>query len=121
MHYELEFEINDLPKTINSIGRMHWSVKAKEAKKWNILVATKILSKGSVQQLSKAKISLFRYSSHCPDADGLVSSFKHVIDGIVRSGLLPDDSYRTIGMPCYRWIKAKRKEGKIKVKIESIE
>lgn len=121
MKYELEFEINDLPKTINAIGRMHWSVKAKEAKKWNTIIATEILSKGSCKQLSKAKISLCRYSSHCPDADGLVSSFKHVIDGIVRSGLIPDDSYRTIGMPFYEWIKAKKKEGKIKVRIESDE
>jgi hypothetical protein len=121
MKYELEFEINDLPKTINAIGRAHWAIKAKEAKKWINLVAAQILSKGIGKQLPGAKITLTRYSSRCPDSDGLVSSFKHVIDGIVRAGLLPDDSYRTIGMPCYRWIKEEKKKGKIVVRIESVD
>ena len=120
MVYVLEFEINDLPKTINAIGRAHWAVKAKEARKWKNLVAAEILSKGSIKQLPKAKITLFRYSSRCPDSDGLVSSFKHVIDGIVGVGLIPDDTYRTIGMPNYSWEKAPKNKGKIKVRIEEI-
>lgn len=121
MNYELEFEIDGLPKTYNAMGRSHWSVKAKEAKKWKTLVSIKILSKGRCQQLSRAKLTLTRYSSRCPDSDGLVSSFKHVIDGIVGSGLLLDDSYRTIGMPCYLWEETKKGKGKIKVKIESLD
>jgi hypothetical protein len=121
LKYELEFEITDLPKTINSIGRMHWSVKAKEARKWKTLISIKILSKGRCSQLQRAKLTLTRYSSRCPDSDGLVSSFKHVIDGIVGAGLIPDDSYRTIGMPTYLWEEVKRGKGKIKIKIEEIE
>ena len=118
MKYELEFEIDDLPKTYNAMGRSHWSVKAKEARKWKTLVAIRILSKGRCPMLPRAKITLTRYSSRCPDSDGLVSSFKHVIDGIVGAGLIPDDSYRTIGMPTYLWEETKKGKGKIKVKIE---
>jgi hypothetical protein len=121
MAFRIEFEINDLPKTINAIGRSHWSIKAKEAKKWKTLVANQIISTGCCKLLFRAQISLFRYSSRCPDSDGLVSSFKHVIDGIVGAGLLPDDSYRTIGMPDYRWEKAPKGKGKIKVIVEEIE
>lgn len=120
LKYEIEFEINDLPKTINSIGRRHWSVKVKEANKWKNLVAAHILSRGSCPRLLRAKITLTRSSSRCPDSDGLVSSFKHVLDGIVGAGLIPDDSYKTIGMPDYRWEHSCKGKGKIKIKIEEI-
>ena len=120
MKYEMEFEINDLPKTINAIGYTHWAIKAKEARKWKKLVAFEILSKGPCTLLQKAKITLTRFSSRCPDSDGLVSSFKHVIDGIVDSGMLPNDTFKTIGMPTYLWEKAPAKKGKIKVKIEAL-
>ncbi len=116
----MEFEINDLPKTTNGFKRQHWVHRWKEAKKWKKLVALEILSRGPCTLLQKAKITLTRYSSRCPDSDGLVSSFKHVIDGIVASGMLPNDTFKTIGMPEYKWEKAPAKKGKIKVKIEEI-
>lgn len=118
--YRLEFEIHDLPKTINAIGRKHWAVKAKEAKKWRKAVCLATVSQKPLSPLAKAKISLYRYSSRCPDSDGLVSSFKHCIDGLISAGVIIGDSYKEIGMPEYKWEKAKNGEGKIKIIVESV-
>jgi len=119
-HYELEFEIEGLPKTTNGFKRQHWIHRYKEATLWKTLTANKILSNGPFKKLKRARIFLERHSSSCPDSDGLVSSFKHVLDGIVQTELIPDDSYKTIGMPKYLWVYAPRKKGKIKVKIQEI-
>ena len=120
MKYELEFEINDLPKTINAIGYMHWTVRAKEIKKWHGLVRCASNGKLPDAPLEKAKLILTRFSSKCPDSDGLVHSFKSVIDGLRKSNILSDDNFGVIGMPEYKWEKAPPKKGKIKVKVEEI-
>ena len=121
LKYTLEFEIEDLPKTYNSLGRAHWTVKAKEARKWLNLVLSVCYSKRPLQPLQRAKLSLVRYSSSSPDSDGLVSSFKHVIDGLRKASIIHNDKFENIGMPDYKWEKVKKGKGKIKVKVEEIE
>ena len=115
--YSLEFEIQDLPKTYNQIGRSHWSVKAKEAQKWKKYVYLHTIGKRPSKPLTKAKLILIRCSSQCPDPDGLVSSFKHTIDGLTEAEIIAGDTFNIIGMPEYRWEKAPREYGRIKVKV----
>lgn len=121
MGYRLEFEIEGLPKTINEIGRKHWAIKAREARFWKTNISIITSGKRPKNCIRKAKLELTRYSTRSPDADGLVSSFKHVIDGLVESQIICDDSYSIIGMPEYKWEKAPKDKGKIKVIIEEIE
>lgn len=71
--------------------------------------------------LFKAKLTLIRASSRECDYDGLVSSFKHIIDGLTQCGVLVDDSKDHIGIPDYRQIKAKINEGYVTIKVEEIE
>lgn len=71
--------------------------------------------------LKKAQLILTRVSAVSPDSDGLVSSFKWVIDGLVRAGVLVNDGYGNIGMPEYRWEKGSRGQGKIRVVVISDE
>ena len=73
-----------------------------------------------MKPLSRAKLTLTRYSSVCPDPDGLVSSFKSVLDGLVECGVLENDRFTNIGMPTYAWEKAPKNEGKAKVIVEEI-
>lgn len=115
-----EFEIRGLPKTTNSGGRSHWSLKVKEANKWKSLVGTEVLKLGLDNlKLNRAVLTLTRHSSVEPDFDGLVSSFKHVIDGLVVYGVLTSDKSSVIGQPKYFWeYGIKRVGGKISVKIE---
>ena len=68
--------------------------------------------------LEKAKLTLIRHSSSEPDYDGLVSSFKYVIDSLVTLKILVNDKSKNIGVPDYKWQKAPAMKGFITVGIE---
>jgi hypothetical protein len=115
-----EFEIQGLPKTTNSMVRLHWAVKSKLANKWKQLVLAECLRlKICDLKLDQARLTLTRHSSVTPDADGLVSSFKCIIDALVLAGVLTNDKVTNIGMPNYKWERAKKNAGRITVRIEA--
>lgn len=123
MSYVLEFTIEGLPKTTNSNSRTHWRAQSAEAKKWKQLVIKTLLFDGyqlPKKPLEKASIVLTRYSSKESDFDGLVSSFKHVLDGLKASKVILDDKVSIIGQPKYQWDQVKPREGFIRVKVEEI-
>lgn len=113
----LEFEIELLPPLQNQLNTMHW---AKRMKSKNLINGhlTAYIPSNYRFKAAKAQLTLTRYSAREPDFDGLVGSFKCVIDGLVRLGVLEDDTPKVIGQPIYYWEKTKRGEGKIKVRIE---
>lgn len=125
----LELELQGLPKIFSNGSHGHWRGRHSEAKKWKRLVysaaemfvITDKNAKGESVRLpmSKANLTLTRCSSVEPDFDGLVISFKNVIDGLVEAGVIAGDKVSNIGQPKYEWIKAKPKMGKIKVRVES--
>lgn len=128
----LEFEIAGLPKMTNT-SRVHWTKKMKEASKWKRLVRMEVIKRQaiiilmstfhgplSLAPLSKAKLTLTRHSSVEPDFDGLVSSFKHVVDGLVEARVIENDKVSNIGQPTYLWQKCAPRQGKISVKVESV-
>lgn len=120
MAYSLHLEIFGLPKTTNSIGRTHWAVKAKEAKDWRYKVSLLTVGKRPENPLKKARIVYTRFSAVSPDSDGLVSSFKHIQDGLIDGLVIENDKMQNIGMPTYRWEKASRGEGKITIEVYEI-
>ena len=113
------FEIPALPRMTNNSGRTnnHWSDRAKEAKQWQTAVMAMVGSQRPPSPLSLARLVLTRFSSVPPDPDGLVSGFKHIIDGLVHARVLKDDKWTNIGMPEYRWEKAPAKKGKVRVEV----
>lgn len=114
----IQFEIMGLPKTINAAGRWHWALKSKEANYWKKMVFLSVCSQRPIEPLKKAKLTLTRCSSSEPDFDGLVSSFKHVLDGLKEARIILDDKPSNIGSPTYLWEKVSPKAGRIKVKVE---
>lgn len=113
-----EFCLFGLPKTINEIGRKHWSFKYKEANLWKGLVYHAcVLNKIASLELEQASMELTRHSSREPDFDNLAGSFKHVIDGLVEAGVIVDDKPSVIGSPVFKWEKTKIKGGFITVKV----
>lgn len=120
MIYRLEFELPGLPRMINASGHSkHWAVRHHEAKKWINAVGIAVNARGRPRApLVRARLILTRYSSVAPDPDGLVSGFKHVIDGLVEAGVLTNDRFTTIAMPTYHWIKAPAKQGMVRVVVE---
>jgi len=113
--------IQGLPKTYNALGRTHWAVKLKESRYWHEQVGLRVTGKLPQLPLSKAKLILIRCSSSAPDADGLVSSFKAVLDGLVRAKVLTDDKMVNIGIPQYEWRRGKSRAGYIEVIVNEIE
>jgi hypothetical protein len=118
--YRVSFSLPGLPATTNSGGRTHWAVKVKEANMWKRLVGLAASNKRPLKPLKKAKLMLVRYSSSECDFDGLVSSFKHIIDGLVESGILENDKPSNIGQSQYLWEKAPPKNGRIFVAVEEV-
>jgi hypothetical protein len=115
--YHLVFRVQDHPRTYNKLARLHWSKIAKEAKKWHEIVMYSTAGKRPSVPLSKAFLRLTRASSAISDFDGLVSSFKYVIDGLVVNHVLKNDTPLVIGSPEYRWTKEKGKKGWIEVEV----
>lgn len=116
--YVLEFEISGLPSISANGSHGHWATKAKERKRWHALVAFAIGWRGPRVALNKAKLTLTRHSSSEPDFDGLVVSFKPVIDGLVRAKVIVNDKPSNIGQPQYRWEYSSPRKGFVTVRIE---
>jgi len=115
--YSFTFRINGLPRTINSIGRKHWGAKTREANLWKHNVLWSTIDNKPPKPLKKAKLILKRVSTTAPDYDGLVSSFKHVVDGLIDAEIIEDDRMENIGMPEFIWTKGKRNKGFIEVTV----
>lgn len=113
-----EFSIKYLPKTINAIGRSHWTVKSNEAKRCKDMVWEQCARIGIVgERLQKATLEFTRHSFKEPDFDGLVSSFKHIIDGLTVAGVIEDDKPSVIGSPVFKWEWAPKMSGYISIKV----
>jgi len=119
--YRLEFTMPGLPKMTNakrSFG--HWAQYHKEATKWKQAVFPYLATRKPPRPLERAQLTLVRGSSQEPDYEGLVSGFKHVIDGLVEAGILADDKMSNIGAPNYEWELAERGKGYIRVLVEEL-
>lgn len=117
--YSLYFVLPGLPKLANQLLRGHWRTKHGHAKTWKRAVWRACWHLRPEQPLEKAKLTLVRCSSVEPDADGMIISFKPVIDGLVEAGVLADDKISNIGIPEYKWERAKRGSGHVKVRVVS--
>jgi len=119
--YLLEFDLKGLPKLTNQVARSHWRTQYGHANGWKTKVFAKAWPLKPESPLVKANLTLTRYSSREPDFDGLVSGFKHVIDGLKQAHIISDDKVSIIGQPVYLWVKCNPKFGKITIKVEGIE
>jgi hypothetical protein len=112
------FELPGLPPTTNVLNTKHWAAKKSIRDDWQGLISVVTSQCRPVKPYHRAHLTLTRYSTRCPDSDGLVGSFKYIIDGLVKCRVLEDDSYQHIGMPTYLWEKSSREESRIKVEIK---
>lgn len=118
--YTLEINIPELPKIITNGSQGSFWYKVAEKKKWLKLVTFHVGQTRPRLPLTKCKIECVRFSSVRSDFDNLASSFKYVIDALVKCGVMIDDNDDVILERKYRWEKAAPKKGSIKVKVEAI-
>lgn len=116
----IEFEVPGLPETTNQILAMKLRTRLGRKHYWKDLVWKVSASQRPPQPFKRAILTLTRCSTTRPDPDGMVSSFKHVIDALVISRILEDDSFEHIGMPTYLFQKVERGKGKIRIRVEEV-
>jgi Holliday junction resolvase RusA-like endonuclease len=116
---KIEFKINKLPKRINEGHGSSWRTRYGQANMWMRLIDLAVKEKPSTP-FKKAKLTLIRASTRSPDYDGIVYSFKPVIDALKKLNIIEDDSMAHIGKPDYNWECAPRGKGYIHVVVEEI-
>lgn len=117
--FEMEINLKGLPKTANG-SHGHWHAMAKQKKTWKINASNAAIKAGLPEApLTKAKITCTRHSTTECDFDNLVISFKPLIDGLKLAGVISDDKSSVIGQPTYLWVRAKRNEGFVTIKVEA--
>ena len=114
--YRLFLRLEGLPKTTNANGRTHWSHKMREAKKWRSLTALHASKQRPEKPLEKAEVVFTRYSAQSPDFDGLVSSFKHLQDGLIDAGIIVNDTMEVL-KSTYKWSKAPIRNGYVTIEL----
>lgn len=126
---EINFKIKQLPPMLNSYMAMPWYKKKQVRDLFGRLIYfaidRKIFKEIQQKPFSKYKVCLERQSPREPDYDGLVGSFKLVIDQLTfplakkKYGfcLLEDDKYKNTGQWDVRWVKTSKKDQCISVRI----
>ena len=115
--YKLIINLDGLPKMTNQLGRMHWRKKSKEANGWKDTIKYHCFRKEPIEPLKKVRIVCTRFSAKEPDYDGLVSGFKHCLDGLKLAKIIFDDKPSVIVHSQYKWVKTSPSCGKIRIEV----
>lgn len=120
MSYRIELDIPGLPETVNQFYAMKLQKRMSRKRYWKDVVWKLVGKNRPISPLERARLTLIRCSATRPDPDGLTSSFKHIIDGLVASRVLRNDKYENIGFPRYDWEPAPLRSGRCKVIVEEV-
>ena len=115
--YQFKIEIKELPVMGNPYLRMNRHKRNTYNKNWYEFMFYATQGKRPIKPLNRARLKLIRYSSAMPDYDGLVFSFKPVIDSLKLAGIISDDSWKCIGKIDCDWIRCSRKEQRISIEV----
>lgn len=115
--FSLKLTLPGLPKMSNQLLRGHWRVKHAHALRWKLAVSLACHGFKPRQPLISAALTCTRVSSSEPDFDGLVSGFKHLIDGLVECGVLATDKPSCIGQPKFEWRKCAPRGGHVLIEV----
>lgn len=116
----IKFTINGLPKLPNQLLRKHWSVIMKEGRRWRAFTRLAVGYQIPPKPFALVKVTLTRHSVRQPDFDGLVGSFKYVLDGLVKAGVMVDDKASVIVESKYAWQKSKLIDQRIEITVEKV-
>jgi hypothetical protein len=88
---------------------------------FDVIIANECYGKKPKDPLTKANITLIRHSYRYLDYDGLVGSFKPVVDALVSCGVLIDDNWGVTG----KWnvdqrFRAKKEGPMLEILIQSL-
>src|SRR5690348_10095518 len=89
--------VNEFPPTLNELNNMHFMVRAKLKEKWETIVS-KACEAHDTQPMGMVSITLeFCFGDkRRRDPDNYAFSAKFLFDGLVKAGILTDDSFKEI-------------------------
>ena len=117
--YFLDLEVPGLPDIQSFRARGGRWKGYRHDKRWKEAVRVYLLQhKLPVKPLERANLECIRFSSRAPDHDGLVMSFKPIVDALKPAGgfrgVIADDSPRHV-QRLYRWAQCEPSKGRIRV------
>lgn len=105
------------PSANRTLRQHHFSIK-KTADTWKSTTLGLVgITKRPPRPLENASINVTRYASRMMDFDGLVSSLKWIVDGLVLGGVIIDDSWDVTGPWSIDQRKSSRKDARIEILI----
>ncbi len=111
--YKLHLKIDFIPESLNKKLRKNRYANNKENKSFDIYMSSVCMGKLPKVPLEKARLTLIRHSHRMLDFDGMVGSFKPVVDSLVSCGVLIDDRWSVLGKWDCDQIFRPKKEGQI--------
>lgn len=91
-------------------------------KKWHKRVGEMILVSGvrPTETVTRCELACVRWSPRMPDFDGLVQSFKPLVDGLVNHEIIADDHMGIIVRRRYSWVQVPKKYQEVTMEISQI-
>lgn len=93
-----QLNITGIPPTLNEIRRMHHFKQAAQKKCWEHVISVEAKVQ-KLQPVSGPVIITYRFhfkDNRRRDPDGYAYSAKSIQDGLVKSGILPDDNFSIV-------------------------
>lgn len=86
--------VNDFPPTLNELNNMHFMKRAKLKEVWETIVSKACIEYGA-QPMDKVSVTLefFFPDKRRRDPDNHAFAAKFLLDGLVKAGVLTDDSF----------------------------
>lgn len=117
----LDITLDGLPPMNTADRRGRW-VMIRAKREWESKVCGAVLmalGRWPESPMKRAHVTITRYSGvREPDFENLTQGGKFLLDGLVKAGVLEDDSPKVIGQPTYKWEPAKRGEGRVRIQVE---
>ena len=105
---------------LNKFLRMHYRKRMKVIESIDLCVAAAFRGMGPEEPLDRYRVQFVRASSSEPDYDGLVGSFKVVMDSIRKLRVIKDDKLSNSGNWEVSWQKEKPRAGWIAITISEL-
>lgn len=119
----ISFELPGLPRSMNG-SHGNWYVAAAERKRWRRLSGLSALAAknraGIKGPWDRVRLVITRCSTRPMDFDNRVASAKPIVDGLMDARVIADDSDAVIVERDYRWERAERGHGKVRVEVSPI-
>lgn len=86
-----------MPCPLNVALRKHYKARHNDKLRWYNYIQAETHGKRPQKPLTRALITITRYSSRTLDFDGLAGSLKPVVDALKISNIIIDDSWKVTG------------------------